>query len=99
MVRDLGVPAGAVTALESRHLLQRMVDYMLSQGVRQFLDRFTLVEPGLVTPGEWRPDLDNPLRAQGSNDSEGPVIHPLLSELPRHDDGIAWHFCGIGVKD
>src|SRR5215472_11764256 len=38
MVRALGVPAGADTAVESRHLLQRMVDYMLGQGVRQFLD-------------------------------------------------------------
>ena len=31
-------PAGADTAVESRHLLQRMVDYMAGQGVRQFLD-------------------------------------------------------------
>src|SRR5580658_4596988 len=38
MVREMGVPGGADTALESRHLLQRMVDYMLGQGVRQFLD-------------------------------------------------------------
>ena len=38
MVRALGVPAGADTAIESRLLLQRMVDYMLGQGVRQFLD-------------------------------------------------------------
>jgi len=38
MVRALGVPDGAETAVESRHLLQRMVDYMLGQGVRQFLD-------------------------------------------------------------
>jgi len=36
MVRALGVPDGADTALESRHLLQRMVDYLLGQGVRQF---------------------------------------------------------------
>src|SRR5919197_2906047 len=38
MVRDLGVPAGAVTAVESRHLLQRMVDYLLGRGIHQFLD-------------------------------------------------------------
>src|SRR6266550_4291874 len=38
IVRALGVPDGAETAIESRHLLQRMVDYMLGQGVRQFLD-------------------------------------------------------------
>src|SRR2546429_5548150 len=34
MVRALGVPDGADSAVESRHLLQRMVDYMLGQGVR-----------------------------------------------------------------
>ena len=38
MVRALGVPDGAETAIESRHLLQRMVDYMVGQDVRQFLD-------------------------------------------------------------
>jgi len=38
MVRGMGVPDGADSAVESRHLLQRMVDYMLRQGVRQFLD-------------------------------------------------------------
>ena len=38
MVRRLGVPDGAETAVESRHLLQRMVDYMIGQGVRQFFD-------------------------------------------------------------
>src|SRR5215467_15403710 len=38
MVHGLGVPDGSDTAVESRHLLQRMVDYMLGQGVRQFLD-------------------------------------------------------------
>jgi len=37
-IQALGVPPGAYAALESRHLLQRMVDYMIGQGVRQFLD-------------------------------------------------------------
>ena len=32
MVREMGVPAGADTAVESRHLLQRMVDYMARAG-------------------------------------------------------------------
>jgi hypothetical protein len=35
---QIGVPLAADTAIEGRHLLQRMVDYMLGQGVRQFLD-------------------------------------------------------------
>jgi len=34
----IGVPLAADTAIEGRHLLQRMVDYMIGQGVRQFLD-------------------------------------------------------------
>ena len=34
----IGVPLAADTAVEGRHLLQRMVDYMLGQGIRQFLD-------------------------------------------------------------
>jgi SAM-dependent methyltransferase len=37
-IRALGVPPGVDAALESRHLLQRMVDYMVGRGVRQFLD-------------------------------------------------------------
>src|SRR5215471_8608345 len=37
-LREIGVPSAADTAVEVRHLLQRMVDYMLGQGVRQFLD-------------------------------------------------------------
>src|SRR3984885_13501060 len=34
----MGVPLAADTAVEGRHLLQRMVDYMVGQGIRQFLD-------------------------------------------------------------
>src|SRR5215469_10405551 len=38
LFRQMGVPSAGDTAVETRHLLQRMVDYMLGQGVRQFLD-------------------------------------------------------------
>ena len=38
LFREMGVPSAGDTAVETRHLLQRMVDYMLGQGVRQFLD-------------------------------------------------------------
>ena len=38
MVQDIGAPTGEDAAQDGRHLLQRMVDYMLGQGVRQFLD-------------------------------------------------------------
>jgi hypothetical protein len=137
--------------VESRHLLQRMVDYMLGQGVRQFLDLgsglpnmasmtgeahpeaaeglfrmtqdlhwntplisrsrtdiarffdgFTLVEPGLVRPAQWRPDLDNPLResrdAPESSEGDGqPLLRPAATEPPGGD--AAWHFSGVGIKD
>jgi SAM-dependent methyltransferase len=38
MALERGVPSAAAMAVEGRHLLQRMVDYMLSRGIRQFLD-------------------------------------------------------------
>jgi hypothetical protein len=38
MAREIGTPTGAEAAREGRHLLQRMVDFMAAQGVRQFLD-------------------------------------------------------------
>jgi SAM-dependent methyltransferase len=68
--------------------------------ITRYFDGFTLVEPGLVTPGQWRPNLDNPLRTRDSDDSEQePVLRPLLPDMSEHDRGVAWHFCGIGVKD
>jgi SAM-dependent methyltransferase len=68
--------------------------------IARFFDGFTLVEPGLVTPGQWRPDLDNPLRTRDSDDSEEEaVIRPLFPDLPENDRGVAWHFCGVGVRD
>ena len=54
MVRAMGVPAGADTALESRHLLQRMVDYMLGQGIRQFLDLGTGQRDGALDDTTFR---------------------------------------------
>ncbi|HEX6468707.1 MAG TPA: SAM-dependent methyltransferase [Streptosporangiaceae bacterium] len=38
MAREIGTPTGPEAAREGRHLLQRMVDFMASQGIRQFLD-------------------------------------------------------------
>jgi len=68
--------------------------------IARFFDGFTLVAPGLVTPIQWRPDLDSPLRAHGSDDDDDePVIRPLFPELPGDRRGVAWHFCGIGIKD
>jgi SAM-dependent methyltransferase len=53
--------------------------------IARYFDGFTLVEPGLVAPAQWRPDLDNPLSQ--------------ISPEPRADDhGTGWHYCGVGVK-
>jgi hypothetical protein len=62
--------------------------------IARFFDGFTLVEPGLVRPAQWRPDLDHPLRG-GDGDNE-PVLRTIAAE---DDSGAAWHLCGVGVKD
>jgi SAM-dependent methyltransferase len=68
--------------------------------IARFFDRFTLVEPGLVAPAQWRPDLHNPLRIRGQDDDEGElVLQESSAERPEDDRGVAWHLCGIGVKD
>ena len=68
--------------------------------IARLFDGFTLVEPGLVTPAQWRPDLHNPLidpRAGGDDDE--PALKPAVLEHPGDDQGAAWHLCGIGIKD
>jgi len=68
--------------------------------VMRFFDGFTLVEPGLVAPAQWRPDLDHPLRNRQDGDGEGePVLKPIASGPPTGDRGIGWHLCGVGLKD
>jgi SAM-dependent methyltransferase len=68
--------------------------------IARFFDGFTLVEPGLVAPAQWRPDLHNPLRIRGQDDDEGElVLQESSAERPEDDRGVAWHLCGIGVKD
>ena len=60
---------------------------------------FTLVEPGLVPPAQWRPELDNPLRHPGSQGgSDVPVLRLIVPEPAEPDRGVAWHLCGIGIK-
>jgi len=66
--------------------------------IARFFDGFTLVEPGLVAPAQWRPDLDLPLR-RGHDGDAGPVLRLLVPEPPGDDRGVAWHLCGIGIKD
>jgi SAM-dependent methyltransferase len=67
--------------------------------IARFFDGFTLVEPGLVTPAYWRPDLDNPVRdRRAADDEDGPVLTLAAPERPR-DDRSTWNLCGIGIKD
>ena len=67
-------------------------------GIARFFDGFTLVEPGLVRPAQWQPDLDNPLRDPRKEDGGEPVLRLVVPEPPGDDTGAAWHLCGIGIK-
>jgi SAM-dependent methyltransferase len=67
--------------------------------IARFFDGFTLVEPGLVAPARWRPDLDDPLRDQEPEGDGQPLLTPLVRESDEDDTGAAWHLCGIGIKD
>jgi SAM-dependent methyltransferase len=68
--------------------------------IARFFDGFTLVEPGLVRPAQWRPDLDNPLRQRHEDDvDDEPVLRLVVPEPPGGDRGAAWHLCGVGLKD
>ena len=65
-------------------------------GIARFFDGFTLVEPGLVAPAQWRLDLDNPLRDGRDPDGDG---EPVLKLISPEDRGVGWHLCGVGIKD
>jgi len=68
--------------------------------IARFFDGFTLVEPGLVAPAQWRPDLDDPFRERrGGEGHFGPVLKPMVPEPAEGARGVAWHLCGIGIKD
>ena len=74
---------------------------LISRGrpdIARFFDGFRLVEPGLVPPAQWRPDLDHPLRHSHDGD-DGTVLRLIVPEPPEDDRGVAWHLCGIGIKD
>jgi SAM-dependent methyltransferase len=69
---ELGVPSGEDAARRGRHLLQRMVDYMLGQGVRQFLDL-----------GSGLPNMANTHQIVHRTDPQGRVVYvdrdPMVS--------------------
>jgi S-adenosyl methyltransferase len=68
--------------------------------IERFFDGFTLVEPGLVSPAQWRPGLDDPLRDRRDPASDDePVLKLASAGPPAADRGIAWHLCGVGIKD
>lgn len=68
--------------------------------IARLFDGFTLVEPGLVTPAQWRPDLDNPLRDPRADDGDdAPSLKLVVPERSSNDQGAAWHLCGIGIKN
>jgi SAM-dependent methyltransferase len=66
--------------------------------IARLFDGFTLVEPGLVTPAQWRPDLDDPLRGQTVGSGDEPVLSVAVPKPFQDDRGAAWNLCGVGVK-
>jgi len=69
-------------------------------GIARFFDGFTLVEPGLVPPVQWRPGLDDPLRDRQAPGGGGePVLKLVSPGPPSGDRGVGWHLCGAGIKD
>jgi SAM-dependent methyltransferase len=64
------------------------------EDIARFFDGFTPVEPGLVAPAQWRPDLNDPLR-----DPDGDSEPVLKLVVPEPGLGVGWHLCGVGVKN
>ena len=68
--------------------------------IARFFDGFTLAEPGLVAPAQWRPELDDSLReSQDPDGGGGAVLERTSPEPPADDRGVGWHLCGVGIKD
>jgi S-adenosyl methyltransferase len=68
-------------------------------GIERFFDGFTLVEPGLVAPAQWHPELDNPLRDRPGPEGGEPVVRLTPVGADAGDRGVGWHLCGVGIKD
>ena len=83
---------------EDRSVAFYRVAFGMEVADRFAFDGFTLVEPGLVPPAQWRPELGNPLVTPRDDDGDAPVLRLVAPERPADDPGAAWHLCGIGVK-
>ena len=69
------------------------------EDIARFFDGFELVEPGLVTPVQWRPDLHNPLRVPVPGNDEGEsVVGNAHVERLTVVGGVESHLCGVGKK-
>ena len=67
--------------------------------ITRLFDGFTLVEPGLVPPAQWKPELNHPLVSPRDDDGDdAPVLRLPVPERPSDDPGAEWHLCGIGIK-
>jgi SAM-dependent methyltransferase len=69
------------------------------EDITQFFDGFELVDPGLVAPAQWKPDLHSPLRVPTAGDDEGePVVGDAPVERLTAAGGVESHLCGVGKK-
>ncbi|HEU5156730.1 MAG TPA: SAM-dependent methyltransferase [Streptosporangiaceae bacterium] len=67
--------------------------------IMRFFDGFALVNPGLVTPVRWRPELHNPLRIATPGNREGrPVVGNVPVEPLTVVGTVESHLCGVGRK-
>jgi hypothetical protein len=69
------------------------------EDVARFFDGVELVDPGLVTPTRWRPELHNPLRVPTADNEEGqPVVGNVPVERLTVVGDVESHLCGVGRK-
>jgi SAM-dependent methyltransferase len=69
------------------------------EDVARFFDGFELVDPGLVAPARWRPDLHHPLLVPTAGNDEGqPVVGNVPVERLTVVGNVESHLCGVGRK-
>ena len=71
-------PSIATAAVENRRFLQRLVGFLAAEaGIRQFL-RLKLVDPGLVSIVDWRPE-QQPNPGASARDT---AVYGAVAQLP-----------------